>query len=498
VKRPVLSLPFALLIAGCTVGPNYRTPAILSGAAPPPPLVSGHDVAYDAVAALPPHWWQLYNDPLLDAFEEKALAHNTDLRVALATLEQTQAALRGVELQRTPQTSLTIDPAYGQVSADTLGAPKAFDPGPVYDAMASISYNLDLFGRIRRSIEAQKADVGAAQAALDLARVNVAGATAGAYASVCAAGLEIAVTNRSIAIAQRSLDVTQRRFDAGIAGINDVVRARTLLRQTAATLPALISRQRSALFTLATLTGDKPEDFPVAVSACASPPLVRTPIPIGDGASLLARRPDVRQAERKLASAVAGIGISTAALYPSITIGGGFGTTATSLHDIVRDRAFHWNVGPLVTWNFPNLGAARAQVAESNAAARGALAQFDGTVLTALRETETSLTALARQLDTERELAGARDDAATANANTARLYGGGIGEFLDTLDAERTLIQAENSLAVATAQVSQDQITLFMALGGGWQDSPAVASDGEQWLKGLGSSSPVHARLKSR
>jgi NodT family efflux transporter outer membrane factor (OMF) lipoprotein len=412
---------------------------------------------------------------VLDGLEEKALARNADLRVALASLEQAQAALRGTELQRTPQTSVTADPSYGQASGDAKGSPVALKPGAVYDAMGSISYDLDLFGRLRRSIEASRADVGAAQAALDLARVNVAAATAGAYVSVCSAGLEIAVTNRSISVARQSLDVTQRRFDAGITGANDVVRARTLLRQTAATLPALVTQRQSALFTLATLTGDTPETFPAGVAACASPPLIRTAIPIGDGAGLLARRPDVRQAERKLAAAVAGIGVSTAALYPSISIGGAFGTTATSLPDIVRDRGFHWNVGPLVTWNIPNLSAARAQIAESNAVARGALAQFDGTVLTALRETETALTTLARQLDTERELAAARDDAATANTNTARLYAGGIGEFLDTLDAERTLIEAENSLASATAQVSQDQISLFMALGGGWQQAPAVA-----------------------
>lgn len=474
MRRAALPLGLASLLAGCTVGPNYHTPPVLTGATPPPPLTSGGEAAYDRIAPLPPRWWRLYDDPTLDALEEKALARNTDLRVAVASLEQAQAQLRGVQLQRTPQTSLTVDPSYGQASGDANGSPVALKPGPVYDAMESISYDLDLFGRLKRSIEASKADVGAAQAALDLARVNVAASTAAAYSSVCSAGLEIAVTHRSLVIAQQSLDVTQRRFDVGIAGINDVVRARTLLRQTAATLPALITQQRSALFTLATLTGDPPEAFPAAVAACTTPPLVRTPIPIGDGAGLLARRPDMRQAERKLAAAVAGIGVSTASLYPSISIGGGIGTTATSLPDIVRDRGFTWNVGPLISWNIPNFSAARAQVAQSNATARGALAGFDGTVLTALRETETALTTLARQLDTQRELAAARDDAATANSNTAKLYAGGVGEFLDTLDAERTLIEAENSLASATAQVSQDQIGLFMALGGGWQDAPAV------------------------
>lgn len=474
-SRSALSLGLAASLAGCTVGPNYRQPPVLSGATPPPAFAGGNEAAYDGMTPLPPHWWQLYDDATLNGLEEKALARNTDLRVALASLEQAQASLRGVQLERTPQTSLAIGPSYGQASGDSKGSPVALKPGSVYEAMETISYDLDLFGKLKRSIEASKADVGAAQAALDLARVNVAAQTAAAYASVCSAGLEIAVTRRSIAITQQSLDVTQRRFDAGIAGINDVVRARTLLRQTAATLPALMTQQRSGLYTLATLTGDEPEAFPVAVASCASPPLIRTPIPIGDGAALLARRPDVRQAERKLAAAVAGIGVSTASLYPSISLGGSIGTIATTVPDIVRDRGFQWSVGPLVTWSVPNLGVARAQVAQSNAVARGALASFDGTVLTALRETETSLTTLAHQLDTQRQLAGARDDAAVANANTARLYAGGIGEFLDTLDAERTLIEAENALASAEAQVSQDQIALFMALGGGWQEAPPVA-----------------------
>lgn len=475
MNRRARQLALLALLSGCTVGPNYRQPPVLTGAAPPPAFVSGKEAAYDGVAPLPPHWWKLYDDPVLDGLEEKALARNTDLRVALASLEQAQAALRGTQLQRTPQTSLAIEPGYGQASGDSKGSPVALKPGAVYEGMESISYDLDLFGRLRRSIEEGKADVGAAQAALDLARINVAAGIAQAYASVCSAGLEIAVTNRSVTIAQRSLDVTQRRFDAGIAGINDVVRARTLLRQTNATLPALMAQKQNSLFMLATLTGDNPEAFPASVAACATPPLVRSPIPIGDGAGLLARRPDVREAERKLAAAVAGIGVSTASLYPSISLGGSFGTIATRLPDIVRDRGFQWNVGPLVTWNIPNLGVARARVQASDAAARGALASFDGTVLTALRETEASLTTLARQMDTERQLTDARDDAATSSANTAKLYAGGIGEFLDTLDAERTLIQAENSLATATAQVSQDQIALFLALGGGWQAPPVIA-----------------------
>ena len=189
---------------------------------------------------------------------------------------------------------------------------------------------------------------------------------------------------------------------------------------------------------------------------------------------MLRRRADVRQAERQLAASVAQIGVATADLYPSVSLGASVGQIATSVPDIVRYRSFMFNVGPLVTWQFPNNSGVRARIAQSTAAARGALARFDGVVLTALRQTETALTTLARQLETERQLTAARDDAALALRNVQRLYRGGISPFLDDLDAQRTLLQTEASLAQSTAQVSRDQITLFQALGGGWQAAPDV------------------------
>ena len=269
------------------------------------------------------------------------------------------------------------------------------------------------------------------------------------------------------------LYVAQRRYDAGVASINNVVQSRTTLRQTEAMLPSLFAEQRKQLFMLATLTGDPPSAFPPAVASCRSPPLMRRKIPIGDGAALIARRPDVRSAERKLAGAIADIGVKTAQLYPSVKLSGsaeGVKTNATGM----STKLLTYGLGPALSWDFPNLSAARIRIDESSAAARSALASFDGYVLTGLREAETALVTLARDLDTERLDTAARNDSATAYANELRLYTGGIGQFNSVLDAENTLIEAESTLARATAQVSKDQITLFMALGGGWQDAPAV------------------------
>jgi outer membrane protein, multidrug efflux system len=456
------------LLAGCTAGPDYRRPeAPVQG----PSLLEADAPGYTRDEP-PAQWWRLYEAPDLDALVTKALRHNTDLRMALANLEAAQAGLRAVELQRTVQTGLSASTTYGQASADQLGAAHALSPVPVFDWGAAVSYDLDVSGRIRRAIEAGAADTDEARAALDLARVNVAASVTGAYAAVCAAGNQIAVTGRSIALARTIVSVTARRHAGGIAGINDVVRARTLLAQTEAQLPDEVARQRAGLFLLATLVGDPPEAFPAAVADCATPPVIRRPIPVGDGTALLRRRPDVRQAERRLAASVARIGVATSALYPSVALGGHVGLFATRGSDLGSDRALTWGLGPLVQWTFPNVAAARAGIAQSGALARANLAGFDGTVLTALRETETALSGLARQLDSERSLAEARQQAAVAARNTERLYRGGVGQFIDTLDAERTLIQADAALADATAQVADRQVRLFLALGGGWQDAP--------------------------
>lgn len=460
------------LLASCSVGPDYRAPEPLAGSEPV--LSEARSPAFSDDPP-PGDWWRLYNAPELDALIDKALVHNTDLRVSLASLQAAQQSLRATEAEKTPQTTLSAHAAEEQTSADTLGAKQPLNPGPLFQLSAAVSYDADLFGRIARGIEAGSAEVDAARAALDLARINVAASVVGAYVTVCSTGNRIAVANRSIGVSQMVLSVTERRFQGGIIGVNDAVRARALLIQTEARLPELQATRRAALHLLATLTGDPPGTLPAAVETCAETPVIRRVLPVGDGMALLKRRPDIREAERRLAASVAGIGVATSALYPSVSFGGGIGTIATSASDVLRDRAFTWSLGPLVSWNFPNQSAAEAEIARADAIARGNLAAFDGTVLTALRETETALVALDRQQDTERLLREARDQAAIAAGNTTRLYRGGIGAFLDMLDAERTLIDDDDALVRATSELAGRQVRLFLVLGGGWQDAPMPA-----------------------
>ena len=418
---------------------------------------------------VPGHWWRLYNDPTLDGLVEQALAANTDLRVASANLERAQAALRETQAQQQPSLGVNASPTFGHVSGIQELAPGIDPPNRwSYSAGASMSYQLDLFGQIRRAVEASSADAQSAQAAYDATRVTVAAETARAYANLCAAGMQLASAQHSVKVQQESLDAVSRLQRAGRGTALDVTRARSQLEQLQANLPPFQAQQRTALYRLAALTGKTPAEIPASLLQCAAAPKLAQTIPVGDGAQLLRRRPDIRQAERSLAAATARIGVATADLYPKITLGlsGASGGPAAMFGD---RGTFSWSVGPLISWTLPNTGAVQARIAEAEANTRAAVARFDASVLNALRETESALVVYARQLDRDASLQAARDQAAVAASQARQLFQYGKTDYLTVLDAERTLATNESALAASQAELSNDQIAVFLALGGGWE-----------------------------
>ncbi|MEJ2801326.1 TolC family protein [Comamonadaceae bacterium PP-2] len=468
----------AALLAACStppVGPDYRQPPEAAASQPHAALpfeqasTPGGGSPVFAAQPLPDHWWRLYQDDRLDAIVQQALAHNTDLRVALAHLESAQARIDEAEGGTRPTASVSGGPSYGHVSGLSELQPGYVPPNAYhYSAGAGLSYQVDLFGQIRRGIEAAQAGGQAAQAAVDLARVNVAAATTRAYLDICSANLRLASARRSLALQQEALGVNEQQQQAGRAASIDVSRARSQLGQLEAALPPLRAQRQGALYRLATLSGRLPQDFPREVQDCAAPPAIASQIPVGDGAQLLRRRPDIRQAERQLAEATARIGVATADLYPKITLGLS-ASSAGLASGFGRGDTFSWSLGPLVSWTLPNTGVAQARIAQSEAGTRAALATFDGTVLNALRETETALNAYAQELDRRAALQAARDQAAEVADQARALYRGGRSGYLDALDADRGLATAQAALAASDAQLADDQVTLFLALGGGWQ-----------------------------
>lgn len=465
-----LVLVAALAAAGCagSQAAKMAVPETGKGA-----FIGASSAAVAPEGVAPDQWWKLYDDPALDALVDEALRANTDLRVAEANLRAVRASLGEARVnQYLPQTALSASATRGRTAANTVGATSQLPIEDSYQAGLDVSYELDLFGRVRHGVAAARADRDAATAARDVVRVSVAAETARAFADVCAANTQRAVAERTIQLQQGTSDLTKRLLDAGRGNGLDVARANALLEGARATLPNYIAARDEALFRLATLLGRTPAQAPPEARACSRNLTLASLIPVGDGAAMLARRPDVRQAARNVRGSAERVGVAVADLLPTITLGASGGVIGPETRDLDEPTAFRFSVGPLISWSFPNVFGARQRVEAAGARADASLAQFDKTVLSALQETETALSAYANELDRRDALIRARDQSAEAARLAQLRFDAGADSFLSVLDAQRTQAQAEAALAASEAQTISNQITVFKALGGGWREAP--------------------------
>ena len=460
----------ATLLAGCMVGPNYQVPesALVKSPIAQQPFVSSGNPALSE-ASVPQPWWHLYEDSRLDAWVDEALRSNTDLRQADANLERSVAALKEARALRQPNIALNAGIQNGQVAGEQYLLRITPPRNTGYQTDLTVSYDLDLFGGIRRGIEAARADTEAVEAARDLVRVNVAAETIRAYADACAAGMQLEAAVRALTFQQESLHLTERLSRRGRAIDLDVTRARQLVDQQSGLIPALGAERRNALFRLATLTGRPPALFDRDLETCTSPPRLTRTLPVGDGAALLSRRPDVRQAERQLAAATADIGVQTAQLYPDVALGLPLGSTGVT-RDAYTSPTNFWSIGAVLKWQV-NQSAARARIQEAKASAKLALANFDGAVLGALRDIEIALNTYVSDLQREDSTRRARDEAERAVRDSQRLQSAGRASALAVTDSQRAFAAAEQSLAQLESAIAQDQISVFLALGGGWSEA---------------------------
>lgn len=459
-------------LAGCPIGKPYAPPEVDAQRAAPFDAIRNAPVL--ATGEPPDHWWRLYNDPVLNGLVADALTANRDLAVAVAHVQRARAVFNEASSAKLPATTAGVGVDYGAHLPDQILAAAA-DTGTTtrvgYAPSFALSWEVDLWGRVRRLIDAAHANAEAMEAAANAMRVVVAAETTQAYLEACGYGQRADVADHRIAIANQIAALTMRQHQAGLVDRQALAGTRALADDTRADLSRLQGQRQAALYQLAILTGRVPGDVPSAAANCHAIPALDHPFPVGDGASLLRRRPDLRESERQLAAADARTGAAEAALYPSITLGGSVNWLSTSGGPAsLGDRyAVTWGIGPLISWHFPNLASSRSQVAQASADETAARAAFDAKVLQALKETGQALVSYGAAWKRHHELEAARIERQTAWRLAQLNYRAGSIDSLEMLDTENRLALSDAESAASAQQVALDQVALFRALGGGWQ-----------------------------
>lgn len=470
-RARLLTVGMGLLLSACTVvGPDYTLP---DDAAVNRPDLQGElaGSSTNVVSApVPADWWRLYHDPKLDELVRQALVSSTDLRVAAANLQRARFQMNEADAAGGWSGTAKAGAQRLQESGQAYLLPEKVPVANVGDVGLTTSYQFDLFGVLQRGIEAAQANADATQAAADTARITLVADVVRAYTQVCAANEERNIALHSLDLQQQSLSLTQRLRDAGRGDETQVTRSQTQFRSLRADLPRYEAAQKSALYRLSMLLARPLNQLPQGVAECAELPHIAQVMPVGDGAALLKRRPDVRQAERRLAMSTAAIGVATGELYPDISIGATVGTVGI-LDELGDPSTNRWGFGGVINWTIPSNGA-RARIHIAEASNQVALARFDGVVLNAIREAQTGLSQYTALLQRRDALVETEESARQAADQTHRFFLAGRESFLADLQATRTYTDITAQLAAANTQVAMGQIDLFLALGGGWEHSP--------------------------
>ena len=450
----------SLLWAGCAVGPDYTPPeprADMDQWQQPPEyglVVSQADIG---------EWWQVFEDPRLNELVNRGLSGNLDLDIARSRIREARAA-RGIETAARFPAVTAPGSAAKMKEGDQPG-------GELYATDFDAAWEIDIFGRVSRRIEASTADMQASIETLRSVQVSLVAELALNYTEVRSFQNRIRVAETNIDAQRKTLQIVTDRFDLQLANSLELEQAKSNLASSQSQLPPLKSGLQQAMNRIAVLTGEKPgvlNDF----FHEASPMLTAPPeIAIGIPADLIRRRPDIRKAERELAAQSARVGVAKADLYPRFTFNGILQFSTTSASSLFDSMSRLLTIGPAFQWSIFNAGSVRSNIEVQSERQNQALIEYEQTILEALEDVENAMLSYARELDRrdslKKTVASAKKSADLAES----LYKDGLRDFISVLDAQRTLFAAEDSLAVSSAEVTANLIRLYKALGGGW--SPA-------------------------
>jgi multidrug efflux system outer membrane protein len=439
----------------------------VSDSAVPPAIPAPAPAAVNGVPADQSAYWRTLGDSTLDRLIAEVLQANLDVRAAAARVRGARAARTEAALDFVP--TVTVAGGYTRQRLSNATFPIGFGTFPdqdIWDGGFDASWELDLFGRVRRNVQAQGALVGAASEDLRDVQVFLTSEVARTYFELRGAQERLGVARRNADNQRRTLEVTQQRLDAGRGTAFDTERARTQLGFTLASIPLLEAQVAASQYQIGVLVGRPPATVAEELAQAAAVPQLPASVIVASPDSLIRRRPDVSAAERQVAAERAFVGVAKADYLPRITVDGQAGYTAGALDNLGGNGTLRYAVGPVITWPALNLGRVKARVDASRARASEAEAQYSRTVLQALQEVETGLV----RYRTARVRVERIQDAASSSARAADLarlrFEGGVADFLQVLDAERTQLDAEDQLAQAHIDAATSYAALYKALGG--------------------------------
>ncbi len=481
----LLLLASALLVAGCSVGPDYRRPAPLP--ANPLPVALG-DVTTtnlgtwktaEPSAHLPRGpWWELYHDAELDRLEALATTNNQQIAVALANFEQAHAAVNVARADFFPQVSASPSVTRQRTSANASPTSAAKGKSATftqYSVPADASWEADLWGRVRRLVESARSSYEASADDLESARLSMQAEVATDYFTLRSLDAQVVMLTDTVVAYQKGLDLTQSRHKAGVASELDVAQAETQLKSARAQIPAVNLQRAQLRHALAVLCGQVATTFALTPDTVAATGL--PVIPVAVPSEWLESRPDIAAAERRMAAANANVGVATAAFYPRLTLNASGGFESVSASDLFAWPSHVWAIGPSVQLPIFTGGRNRAQLASAKAAYDGTVAGYRQTVLTAFQDVEDQLSAqqwLANQLDEETSALAAAQH--TLDISNSR-YKAGVEQYLDVITAQATVFSHRQSVIQLNGQKLAASVSLIRALGAGWQSSRSTTAE---------------------
>lgn len=470
MRNSLLAMTIALTLTGCAVGPNYVQPKLsvadkfsevqFSEAQSVDRNIYSQDNATEK-------FWTLFNDAQLNKLVNDALTQNNTVHAALARVKQARAIHRESSLDLLPV--ITAQGGYTESLSSKAQLPVgASRESKGYDASLDASWELDLFGQKRRALEATRASYQATEANLHDVQLMMIAEVTRTYFELRGQQLQLDVTQRNVEIQRETLRITRARFDAGSGSELDLSRAQALFATSNASVAPLQAAIARSIHRLSVLTGQQPNALNATLSPQAELPVLPELIAVGDPASMLRRRPDVRIAERNLAADTARVGIAIADLFPHVTFTGSVGAVAPTV-DGLRDSGNGTRlIAPGISWAAFDLGHVYTRIKASRAQTEVSLAEYQQKVLEALQDAEDALVTHARAREHLLHLS----EAATASDRAVELakvrYESGATDFLEVLDAERTALQAQDALALSRTETATSLVSVYKALGGGW------------------------------